>query len=99
MSFHSPANSTRICLVLCALVLATVPAAAQLSVARQWNDELLDAIRNDLARPTVHARNLFHVSAATYDAWAAYGAVADTWLNHETASAAESPSAFARTGN
>ncbi len=33
-------------------------------VARQWNDLLLEAIRNDYARPTVHARNLFHVSAA-----------------------------------
>ncbi len=30
---------------------------------------LLEAIRNDLARPTVHARNLFHTSAAMYDAW------------------------------
>jgi len=41
-------------------------------VARAWNDVLLDAIRNDRPVPTVHARNLFHVSAAMYDAWAAY---------------------------
>ena len=40
------------------------------SVARLWNEVLLYSIRNDLARPTVHARNLFHVSAAMYDAWA-----------------------------
>ena len=40
------------------------------SVARMWNEALLDAIRKDLARPTVHARNLFHMSAAMYDAWA-----------------------------
>ena len=33
---------------------------AQHSVARDWNEELLDAIRIDFARPTVHARNLFH---------------------------------------
>ena len=33
---------------------------------------LLFSIRNDLARPTVHARNLFHTSLAMYDAWAAY---------------------------
>ncbi len=45
---------------------------AQHSVARQWNEVLLNAIRNDLARPTVHARNLFHISAAMYDAWAVY---------------------------
>ena len=39
------------------------------SVARQWNEETLEAIRNDFARPVVHARNLYHVSAAMYDAW------------------------------
>jgi hypothetical protein len=38
-------------------------------VARFWNEVLLFSIRNDLARPTVHARNLFHISAAIYDAW------------------------------
>jgi hypothetical protein len=42
------------------------------SVARRWNEALLDAIRRDLPAPTVHARNLFHVSAAMWDAWAAY---------------------------
>jgi hypothetical protein len=47
------------------------------STARQWNDVLLEAIRKDLARPTVHARNLYHVSVAMWDAWAAYDAVAD----------------------
>jgi hypothetical protein len=42
------------------------------SIARVWNETLLSAISNDLARPTVHARNLFHISAAMYDAWAAF---------------------------
>ena len=42
------------------------------SIARQWNEVLLQSIRNDLARPTVHARNLFHISAAMYDAWAVF---------------------------
>ncbi|BDX04807.1 hypothetical protein MACH26_03280 [Planctobacterium marinum] len=42
------------------------------SVARMWNEQLLHAIRNDFARPTVHARNLFHISAAMYDAWALF---------------------------
>jgi hypothetical protein len=42
------------------------------SVARRWNERLLEAIRNDQARPTVHARNLYHISAAMWDAWAAY---------------------------
>jgi hypothetical protein len=42
------------------------------SVARQWNEILLEGIRNDFARPIVHARNLFHVSAAMYDAFAVF---------------------------
>ena len=55
-------------------LLMSVPCVAQTahSVARQWNEVLLDAIRNDFARPTVHGRNLFHTSVAMYDAWAAY---------------------------
>lgn len=48
------------------------------SVARQWNEALLDAIRVDYARPTVHARNLFHSSLAMYDAWAVFDQTAET---------------------
>ena len=33
---------------------------------------MLDAIRRALPAPTIHARNLFHTSAAIWDAWAAY---------------------------
>ncbi|WP_158857582.1 DUF6851 domain-containing protein [Lunatibacter salilacus] len=43
------------------------------SIARRWNEALLQAIRNDFARPTVHARNLFHLSAGMYDTWVVYG--------------------------
>ena len=50
------------------------------SVARRWNEVLLQAIRNDYARPTIHARNLFHVSAAMYDAWSAFRSVEQPWL-------------------
>ena len=46
------------------------------SVARQWNEAVLAAIRNDFPAPTVHARNLYHSSAAMWDAWAAYDPVA-----------------------
>lgn len=53
------------------------------SVARQWNDVLLDTIRKDFARPTVHSRNLYHTSSAMWDAWAAYDAQADQVLHHE----------------
>ena len=50
----------------------------QQSVAREWNDELLEAIRNDFARPTIHARNLFHSSVLMYDAWALFDDNAET---------------------
>tara|TARA_R110002049_G_scaffold1130_23_gene8388 strand:+ start:14233 stop:18267 length:4035 start_codon:yes stop_codon:yes gene_type:complete len=51
-----------------------------ISVSRLWNEMLLEAIRNDFARPTVHARNLFHSSVAMYDAWAIYDTDARPYL-------------------
>jgi hypothetical protein len=51
---------------------AVVAAGKNGSIARRWDEQALAAIRLDLPRPTVHARNLFHVSAAMWDAWAAY---------------------------
>ena len=55
-------------------------ADARVSVARRWIEVLLEAIRDDTARPTVHARNLFHLSAAMYDAWAGWSDEAKPWL-------------------
>ena len=55
-----------------------------LSTARVWNEMVLQAIRNDKARPVVHARNLFHTSLAMYDAWAAYDDVNETYLLGKT---------------
>ncbi len=60
--------------------LFSSPSYAQLSIARQWNEVLLEAIRNDYARPTVHARNLFHSSVVMYDAWAVFDDQAETYL-------------------
>jgi hypothetical protein len=42
------------------------------TVARVWDEALLELIRQVVPAPTVHARNLFHTSAAMWDAWAAY---------------------------
>ena len=50
-------------------------AASHHSVVRRWNELLLASIRNDMARPVVHARNLFHMSAAMWDAWAVWDEV------------------------
>jgi hypothetical protein len=44
------------------------------SVAGWWNRALLNAIRADFPHPPVHARNLFHLSAAMWDAYWAYDA-------------------------
>ncbi|MFO0912951.1 MAG: vanadium-dependent haloperoxidase [Pirellulales bacterium] len=73
----------------CILLLNGSLASAQSSVARQWDDELLSAIRIDTPRPTVHARNLFHTSVAMYDAWAAYDPVAAGYLTHEKLAAGD----------
>jgi hypothetical protein len=42
------------------------------SVARVWDEAALALIRQVIPAPTVHARNLFHLSAAMWDAWAAF---------------------------
>jgi hypothetical protein len=50
------------------------------TVARRWDEALLDAIRRALPNPAVHARNLFHLSAAMWDAWATYDPTADGYF-------------------
>ena len=63
------------------------------SVARRWDEALLDAIRRSLPNPPVHARNLFHVSVAMWDGWAAYDTTASGYLFKEKISAADVPAA------
>lgn len=53
------------------------------SIARIWNEELLEAIRNDFARPTIHARNLFHTSAAMYDVFSVYNSKKTYFLGNK----------------
>jgi hypothetical protein len=59
------------------------------SVARQWDEEILSAIRRDNPRPPVHARNLFHLSVAMWDAWVAYDTTAVGVLTHERVTSAD----------
>ena len=73
-------NKRNITLVLLILLSNFGNLIGQHSIAREWNEVLLLAIRNDFARPTVHARNLFHSSALMYDAWAVYDDQADTYF-------------------
>lgn len=54
--------------------------SSDFSIARIWDEAILDAIRIDTPRPPVHARNLWHVSLAMYDAWAIYDVQARGYL-------------------
>jgi hypothetical protein len=64
-------------------------AASGRSVARVWDEQTLALIRQVVPAPTVHARNLFHVSAAMWDAWAAYDPTADGYFVTEKRSASD----------
>ncbi|MGB9346721.1 MAG: vanadium-dependent haloperoxidase [Ilumatobacteraceae bacterium] len=59
------------------------------SVARVWDDTVLELIRQVVPAPTVHARNLFHTSAAMWDAWAAYDDTAVGYFVTEKHTAAD----------
>lgn len=59
------------------------PSPKPQSVARQWDEEILSAIRIDLPRPPIHARNLFHLAVAVWDAWATYDALANGYITTE----------------
>ena len=95
MNFNDPAQSPEVpaphrawrCWYWSSRIPRRVRKAVE-TVARIWDEQLLHAISLDTARPTVHARNLFHLSAAMYDAWAAYDDTAAQYLHHENATAA-----------
>lgn len=76
-------------MVVCSLLaLNAMVSFGQQSVARQWNDCQLNCIRKYAAKPTVHARHLFHSAVVMYDAWAVYDDEAtpfflgNTWGNY-----------------
>ena len=73
------------------LLITSSVFAQEQSVARMWNEALLQAIRNDQARPTVNARNLFHTQGAVYDAWAIYDDTAKTYLIGQSLNGFDSP--------
>ena len=59
------------------------------SVARVWDEAAVSELRRGLAAPTVQARDLFHLSAAMWDAWAAYDPKADGYVVNEKATATD----------
>ena len=54
------------CLILVLASSAPVWSQSDEPAVQTWNEILLEAIRNDLARPNVHARNLHHFSTGQY---------------------------------
>lgn len=95
-AFQTP-QALRVIAVAAVLSISALPALAQQSAARVWDEKLLGAIRLDKPRPPVHARNLYHVSAAMYDAWAAYDVRAGQLFHHERATAVDIEAARAET--
>ncbi len=81
MMHHLPI--ARLSVLICFLFFSQ-SLAAQHSIAREWNEAVLQTIREDLARPAVQARNLYHFSLALYDSWAAFDNEADTYLLGKT---------------
>jgi len=59
------------------------------SAARAWVEATLFGIRRDLARPVVHARNLYHLSICFWDAWAAYSTNGEDQIRHFERATAE----------
>ena len=71
--------------VIAAFVLPPAAPAVP-SAAREWNEQLMAAIRINLPNPPAHARNLHHVAVAMYDAWAAYDTTAVGYIYNEKVS-------------
>ncbi|MGB1318141.1 MAG: hypothetical protein ACPG5W_08035, partial [Flavobacteriales bacterium] len=74
-------------LVCCSINLK----AQDTSAATVWMEAMLEAIKNEEGRPTIHARNLFHASVVLYDAWAVYDQTAETYLLGKTVHGIHSP--------
>lgn len=75
--------NSRLKQLITVVALGSLPVAGiaqSRSAAREWNEVLLEAIRNDVSRPTIHARNLFHSAIMSYDGWAAYDDLAQPFL-------------------
>ena len=69
--------------VIATFLIGAPAAQAVQSAARQWNEELLAAIRRNVPNPPGHARNLHHVATTMYDAWAAYDTTAVGYIYNE----------------
>lgn len=86
LEFQSKAagGSLVVILALCILSCAATGRAQDApSAARVWNEQALAAIRLTIPNPPRHARNLFHLAAAMWNAWAAFDPQAIGYVHHE----------------
>lgn len=98
LSLHAGANVPEIVIEPLAPPAPVCPESAvdpapEGSIARRWNEQLLNAIRRDTPRPGVHARNLLHTSIAIWDAWSAYEPATQGVVVSEKATATDLPAA------
>ncbi|TAL06940.1 MAG: hypothetical protein EPO07_01085 [Verrucomicrobia bacterium] len=77
----------RVSLLVCCCLGGVRCAQSSPSIARDWDEQILSAIRVDTPHPPVHARNLFSLSVCLYDVWAAYDNVAVGYIYHAKHSA------------
>src|SRR5258707_1188763 len=79
---------TRVFCLSIFLVLLVSPKARAQTIARDWDEQCLSAVRTDTPHPPAQARNLFSLSVCMYDAWAAYtnGPVGYVYREKHTAS-------------
>src|SRR5258705_4692795 len=68
---------------------ALVGQTAPMTIARDWDEQILAAIRIDTPHPPVQARNLFSWSVCMYDAWAAYDNIAVGYVYRDKHTAAD----------
>ncbi len=66
--------------------MLAAPSHAGQSIARQWNEQLLSAIRRNVPNPPAHARNLFQTAISMYNAWAAYHPTSHGYITNEKVS-------------
>jgi hypothetical protein len=74
-----------------ALPGCTPTAPAGMSVARVWDETAIAVLRSGLASEPAQARDLFHLSAAMWDAWAAYDRGAAGYLFNDKATTTNVP--------
>lgn len=70
----------KVAFIILSLIINHTQSQERHSLVNEWMDIVLGMIQEDGQGPTIQARNLFHTSAAMYDAWAAYDPNQETYF-------------------